>query len=208
MDGVNSRRRIPFVVLAVCLLLSFALSMRRAWENVVVDPTMPPDVCPLVRPETFDILVPQHGSLRASSYDEYPGQRSSACETSGLSPVDGLRVEIGVWIIHYGRRDGAGPSCVDSDEQWFYAQIVGQLPLGDRAGYLIRADPNTKRNRIHLSICLGTYKVVVEYAVAGVTDADMIESASTVGLEVLSRRTGTALFPPLRHWPVILGTLR
>lgn len=208
---MRPERRTPLLVLAVCALLSFMFSTWRSWGSTTVYPTPPPDVCPLVRPQTFDILAPQHGPLTASRYDGYPGLRSSACAAEGVSPVDGSPVILRVWLTHYGRFEGVGPSCVDgggaTPNEYFNRRITGQLPLGDGAGYSAGEGPDIGRYRIDLSICLGTYRVLVQYEVAGVAVDDMIEATSAVGMEVLSKRTGGALFPPLRHWPIILGTL-
>lgn len=206
---MSSERRFPFVALVVCVLLSFTFSAWRSWRNVEVDASVPPDVCRLIRPETFDILVPGHGAPRS---DRGTGRGSgiSWCRAKGVSPIDGSPIDLDVWLYHYGRYDGEGPRCVERSEvpiSLHFASVKGQLPLGDFAGYFIDYNVPTNRNRINLIICLGTYETRIEYAAARVTAPSLIDSASAVGLEVLSHRKRDALFPPLRHWPIIVGTL-
>lgn len=206
---MGSRRYLPFLALAVCVLLSFTFGARRSWKNVTVDATAPPDVCRLIRPETIDILAPGHGALE-SKHKGGVGVSSSWCGTEGLSPVDGSPVGFEVGLHHRGRHEGKGPRCAERLEEEFYLRFSadkGQLPLGDQATYFIEHEQDTGRSHIDLSICLGTYVVYVHYIAAGVPVPRLIDSASTVGLEVLSHRRRDALFPPLQHWPVILGAL-
>lgn len=206
---MGSERRFPFVALAVCVLLSFTFSAWRSWRNVEVDASVPPDVCRLVRPETFDILVPGHDALQ-SNRGSSRGSGFSWCRAKGVSPVDGSPIHLEVLLSHYGRLDGEGPRCVERSEIPYsvnLAPIKGQLPLGDFAGYFIDYEAPTERYRIDLIICLGTYETYVQYVAAEMTVPSLIDSASTVGLEVLSHRRRDALFPPLRHWPIIVGTL-
>ncbi|MEV4824635.1 hypothetical protein [Micromonospora sp. NPDC049274] len=179
---MRSRRWVRVVALAVCVLFAAAVGAWQGWRNVTVDPPAPPAVCPLVRTEVFDRLVPAHGPPQVGEQNA-PGMRSNYC----LVKSTHIRATY-LWVSlgRFGRHEGRGPRCVDRDG--LQTVVNGRnhpLALGDSAVYFLAGDPATGR-RINFSTCLGTYGVVVAYEAYDTADAAMVESAAAVAQEVLS----------------------
>jgi len=172
-------------VLALCVLLSVAVGGWHGWRSATVDPPAPPAVCPLIRSEVFDRLVPGHGTPQVAEQNG-PGLRSNYCLVKSMSGKETRRTFLWVSLGRYGRHEGHGPRCLDRGG---LATVLNSrnypFALGDRALYYLSGDRETGR-RIHFSVCLGTYGVLVDYEATGVGDPAVVESAATVAQEVLS----------------------
>ncbi|MFE9693531.1 hypothetical protein [Micromonospora sp. NPDC005806] len=185
---MSSGNWVRFTALTICVLVAGAVGLQRAWASATVDPPSPPSVCQLIRPELFDLLVPRHEPLQAEGAEgSRPGTRSNTCATETTSTLNGSRASLWVALVRFGRHDGQGPQCVKRDGSLLMPlnRTSYRITLGDAAVYFFEGDPDTGRV-IHLSACLGTYLVYVRYEAVGATDASMVESAATVGQEVLS----------------------
>ncbi|MBF9134441.1 hypothetical protein I0C86_36760 [Plantactinospora sp. S1510] len=104
-----------------------------------------------------------------------------------MSSVHGVRATLWMALVRFGRHDGEGPECVEAEGALLTAlnRTNHRVALGDAAVYFIEGDPDTGRV-IHFTACLGTYLTYVVYEAVGVTDASIVESATTVTQEVLS----------------------
>ncbi|MGW0434832.1 hypothetical protein ACWDV4_20125 [Micromonospora sp. NPDC003197] len=185
---MSSRKAIQLTALTICILQAGVIGLRLAWESATVDPPSPRPVCQLIRPELFDLFVPQRGPLHAKGEEgSRPGTRSNTCSAESTSTVNGVRASLWVALVRYGRHDGQGPQCIKRDTALLTPlnRTTYRIPLGDAAVYFFAGDPGTGRI-IHLTACLGTYLVYVRYEAVGVTDTAIAESAATVGQEVLS----------------------
>lgn len=179
---MRSGRWVRVVALAVCVLLAASVGAWQGWRNVTVDPPSPPAVCPLIRTEVFDLLVPAHGPLKVGEQNS-PGLRSNYCS---LENTQGRATHLWVSLARFGRHEGRGPRCMDRDGLVVILNRRNHpFALGDSALYVLSGDPATGR-RITFSTCLGTYGVIVEYEVYDTADATMVESAAAVAQEVLS----------------------
>ncbi|MEU8259105.1 hypothetical protein AB0C02_00565 [Micromonospora sp. NPDC048999] len=185
---MNLGSRSRFSVLAVCILVAAAVGLQQGWRKATVDPSEPPAVCQLIRPEVFDLLVPGHGPLRSEGAEQsVPGTRSNTCLAESAYVLDGARASLWVALVRFGRHDGHGPRCIDRDGSLPMAlnRTNHRVALGDGAVYTVSGDPVTGQV-INFTACLGTYLVHVRYEAVGATDAAVVESATTVAQEVLS----------------------
>lgn len=173
------------LVVVLCVLLSVAVGGWQGWRSATVNPPAPPAVCPLIRSAVFDRLVPGHGPPKVAEQNG-PGLRSNYCLVESRSGKEARRTFLWVSLGRYGRHEGRGPRCLDRDG---LEPVLNNrnypFALGDRALYYLSGDSETGR-RIHFSVCLGTYGVLVDYEAAGVADPAVVESAATVAQEVLS----------------------
>jgi hypothetical protein len=146
------------------------------WRGVVIDPSPPAAVCPMVRPELLDRLLPGHGPPSEERFHD-AGMRGSACVVSG--PDVGL--DLGV--MRYGRRHGLDP--VGAARQGMLRVLnrpINSLDLGDEAWYF-RDGPR----RVYLVVRLRTTVVQVRYEAPQTEDA-LVFSATLLAQEVLPRR--------------------
>ncbi|MEU7925408.1 hypothetical protein [Micromonospora sp. NPDC049107] len=173
------------LVVALCVLLSVAVGGWLGWRSTTVDPPAPPAVCPLIRSEVLDRLVPGHGTPEAAEQNE-SAMRSNYCWVKSMSGTQAPRTSLWVSLGRYGRYEGRGPRCLDRGGLQPASNRRNQpFALGDRALYYLSGDSETGR-RIHFSVCLGTHGVLVDYEATGVADPAVVESAATVAQEVLS----------------------
>ncbi|WP_433119292.1 hypothetical protein [Micromonospora sp. CA-246542] len=173
------------LAVAVCVLLSVAVGGWLGWRSATVDPPAPPAVCPLIRSEVFDRLVPGHGPPEAAEQNG-SAIRSNYCRVKSVSETRAPRTSLWVSLGRYGRFEGRGPRCLDlGGLQPALNRRNHPFALGDSALYYLSGDSETGR-RIHFSVCLGTYGVLVDYEAYGVADPAMVESTASVAQEVLS----------------------
>ncbi|WP_433537838.1 hypothetical protein ACQPZK_09030 [Micromonospora sp. CA-249363] len=172
-------------ILALCVLLSVVVGGWQGWRSATVDPPAPPAVCPLIRSEVYDRLVPGHGTPEAAEQNE-SAMRSNYCRVKSMAGTKAQSAYLWVSLGRYGRYEGRGPRCLDRGGLQPAMNRRNQpFALGDGALYYLSGDRETGR-RIHFSVCLGTYGVLVNYEATGIADPAVVESAATVAQEVLS----------------------
>src|SRR5258706_12894371 len=94
--------RMAVVATPVGALLAAIVGFWYGWHGSDVDPSPPAAVCPMVRSELFDRLIPQHSPPSEERFRN-TGVRGSACT------VNGPDVGLDLAVMRFGRRDGLDP---------------------------------------------------------------------------------------------------
>jgi hypothetical protein len=145
------------------------------WHGSDVDPAPPAAVCPTVRSELLDRLVPQHGPPSEERFRN-TGVRGSACV------VGGPDVDLDLAVMRFGRHDGLDP--INASRQGMLRAVnrrIVPVALGDEAWYFRDGPQN-----VYLMARLGTTVVQVRYAAPLAEDA-LASSATVLAQEVLAQ---------------------
>ena len=165
------RRRV--VSTAVGSLIAAAVGCYIGWHGSTVEPKRPTAVCPVVRPELLDRLVPNH-----TQYDEPfggEGYAGMACVVKGSNASADLA------MMRFGRRRGEGPiASAQGGMAYFLSSRRWSIQLGDEAWYFFDG-----AQKIHVVVRIGVTVIQVIYR-AELGEETMITSGRTLAEEVLA----------------------
>ncbi|GAB3832274.1 hypothetical protein GCM10027610_024160 [Dactylosporangium cerinum] len=167
--------RMAVVATPVGALLAAIAGFWYGWHGSDVDPSPPAAVCPMLRSELLDRLVPQH---RPPSEERFlsTGVRGSACTVTGPD------VDLDLAVMRFGRHDGLDP--INAARQGMLRAInrrIIPVVLGDEAWHFRDGPQN-----VYLMARLGTTVVQVRYA-APLTEDTLASSATVLAQEVLAQ---------------------
>jgi hypothetical protein len=171
------------VGLTVCSVLSAGIGFWIGVRGATVAPPAPAAVCPMIRPDIIDVLVPGHGKPVDESFSdsEAPWMRGTACVVNGSS------AKLDISVMRYGRAAGRDP--VQTAHQGmlrFLNRKAYPVELGDEAWYHLEYQ-NQKLRDIYLMSRVGNLVVQVYYETESVTEEFLVRSATVAAREVLSR---------------------
>jgi hypothetical protein len=167
--------RTGVVVTSAGAVLAAIAGFWYGWHRSDVDPSPPAAVCPMVRPELLDRLVPRHGTPAEERFGS-TGVRGSACI------VHGPDVDLDLAVMRFGRRGGLAPAT--AARQGMLRAVnrpITPVALGDEAWYF----PDGPRH-VFLMARLGTTVVQVGYA-APLTEHALASSSTVLAQEVLAQ---------------------
>lgn len=121
--------RTGVVFTAAGSLMAAAVGCYIGWHGSTVEPKQPAAVCPVVRPELLDRLIPNH-----TQYDEPFGGEGYA----GMAcVVKGPKGSADLAVMHHGRHGGKGPIASAHDGMaYFLNRRTFRIQLGDEAWYM------------------------------------------------------------------------
>jgi hypothetical protein len=149
-------------------------------------PPAPGAVCPLLRPELLDLLVP--GRDPSTQETDRNDETLSAWCVVQRPKADGEDASLVVGVINVGRADGEDP--VTRARRDFYGQFAANRErimldgLGDQAGYWSELGP---AGRIYLTVRMGARLVHVQYRNTMVGPERSREAAVLAAREVLAK---------------------
>lgn len=149
-------------------------------------PPAPEAICPMLRTELVDLLVPGHDPSTQET-DRNDETLSAWCVVERPKD-DGEDASLVVGVINVGRADGEDP--VIRARRTFHGQFVAnreRFPLdglGEQAGYWSELGP---AGRIHLTVRVGARLVHVQYRNTMVDPERSREAAVLAAREVLAK---------------------
>jgi hypothetical protein len=156
-------------------LLAAAIGFFSGWKGSTVDPDAPAAVCPMVRPELLDRVVPGHEQHDETF--EQPGVRGAACK------VKGPQADAAIAAMNFGRSHGNDPiSAANAAILRPANDEMHRVQLADEAWYFLSGD-----RTIYFMARLGATLVQVSYH-AELSEADLVTSAKALAQEVLAQR--------------------
>ncbi|WP_144128008.1 hypothetical protein [Catellatospora sichuanensis] len=178
------RHRRTVAGIAFCGLLTGGYTAQLREGSVQVMPPAPALVCPLLRAELLDLVVPGHGT--ATQETDRQDEKSSAwCVVKRPTDDD---VSLAVGVINVGRAAGDGP--VTRAHDHFITSFVLNRErhlldgLGDEAGYWRERDPS---GHLYLTVRVGARLVHVQYRNTMVAPERVLEAAVLAAREVLAK---------------------
>ncbi|GIF95425.1 hypothetical protein [Catellatospora citrea] len=169
--------------IALCGVLAGGYTAYLRAGSVQVMPPVPGQVCPLLRPELVDLVVPGHG-VATQETDRRDAELSTWCVVERADQD----VSLAVGVINMGRAAGNDPVALARDR--FVGSFVLNRErrlldgLGDEAGYWRELSPT---GSVYVTVRVGARLVHVVYRNTMVTPERVLEAAVLAAREVLAR---------------------
>ncbi|GHJ43928.1 hypothetical protein Cs7R123_12700 [Catellatospora sp. TT07R-123] len=177
-------------MIAALGLLAGGLGAVPAVDMALVPPPEPGPVCPLLRAELLDLMVPGRVSAEEGTVDLDPDRpfRGAWClvRTAGEPGTDPGAVSLGVTVSATGRKGWDGPLALSElalADRGFLNSRVFRLPeLGPGSRYWTGRD-----GTVYVATRLATYVIVVDYLNLDLPPQRRVEAAVLAAREVQAK---------------------
>jgi hypothetical protein len=169
--------------LTVSSALAAGIGFSIGLHGVTIDPPAPAALCPMIRAEIMEALVPGHRAPEEQSFSDpnRPWFRGTGCV------VDNGSANLDVGLMRFGRAQGRDPRDMAHRGMLHpFNRELYPVALGDEAWYFLEYEDHELRD-VYLMSRAGTLVVQVYLAADSMTEDYLLRSAITVAQEVLSR---------------------